>query len=1823
MVIGLIALPGTATEPEGIAPADGVTGPDLRNEMAGAAPLYAVPDWDDIVSVIVELASPTTVDLGLVDMTLPADSELGQALNEQAAAHRLEMLEEQNEVQAQIAALYADALFRYSYTNLINGFAARIPLGLIEAVQEIDGVLAVHISQETALPLNALEEDPYSGQFGWVEEEFELTFIDLNDMDKDEYLALMDELDIPTELPEFAGIMPLSDNQSWDVMGAHEAWDLGFTGAGRVAAVLDTMVLDTHMIFSYMDPVVAAEEPAGFISRDGIMQTVYDNQDTLNFFTYGWDSWFHWRDPAEVGFYDPGVRQRLLEGAFWRSDKVPFNMSYFYGTYEMTVPAHNHGTHVAGSILGNPGPNMINGHLGLAHDAQLLGVSTYGAHATRTATGQLGSDPNLQETDEGAFAAIEDAITLGTHSFNMSFGSNHGFSTQHQVLARSGYQAALNRAQELGIVTTISAGNSNRTSQQNTLVGTRTANFPNHGAIGFPSSLFAPMSVAAAIASGSTRISFNLTNMQFETATGAPVIESVVNLDHTYRNPPLEVRDNNPIVFGIQFQDEEFAVVDIGFGTAAEITAAGPLTGRVALITVSDDLIGAQQRAAAAGAVAAVIANDEDRIVVLTPAATGATDDIHRGQVAIHVDNRIYDMSKLPVLGLFRSSHADAIRTALAAGPVTVSFGSRTATHPPSGTTAFQDNGPATFTSWGITDALRLTPDIMAPGVNVYSGSLNSQNPLGAPNGNALFTTMSGTSMSSPNANGGLLLIQQSVIERIESGVFGHIENGTIEFSELVNQLAGSTATVYEVNPSVNNSNPGRYFSPRRQGSGMLHVGRAVQSNVVLHSGIDYNPFTGESQRNKVELFDNLGDQFEFEFVLDNFNDAPRSFDVSAVLQTDQYVTPAPGAPAGSDRPGLPLGNTSTGGEIMPLPDAIMTVANVNGDAVIAGTPAANINRYAENIGTTRVVVPANSSTVVTIAVDARGVDFERLDAIFTNGMFLEGFIWFTAAGATPDFESVNIPFLGFRGCWLSIPVFDFANIYDDIDGLTPNDLEHPMYRKAAIHTTVPGAVERVTEGVDYRYTYVPREVVAGVNQFTGTDWGGYALFHRAATGANARPGAVGGPTMGQTTTHGNNRFLAARAYFNTMRTGGHIQGDFIAFSPDGDGYADMIYANLNLLRNVKAAAVVIRDADGEIVNILGPEYDLMQILSGYDHGHRHWIPLHGGRFHRDAGWDGTDFDGNIVPDGLYTYEIRAMVEFEFLALLDEVQADLTTNTVGAYMVPEDVLIDALLNSPTVQYTYFPVWVDVAEPFMEVGPLRHNTLRVTATDPGGIQALGVFHDGDLVDMVLVNAASITHTFDLNAVVGLNPANIVVQAVDFALNLASVGVAETNYVTATFLWNDEQEEEVFATINVLTGETLTAPAAPVRAGYTFIHWTLDTGVDTPFDFTTGLTENVRLYAVWTAVPVDTTDLEAAIADARELDEADYTPESWAALVTARDAAEYALETATNQGAIDAATAALQAAIDALVSRDPVDTTDLETAIADARELDEADYTPESWAALVTARDAAEDALETATNQGAIDAATAALQAAMDALVNREPVDPEPEFHPAYMFGNERGYFMPTAQITRAQVATILARTQLLDFEQGVQRLPEGMDSFDAFEDVAPNNWFYFYVAWAFDAELVEGYRGRFRPNDPVTRQELAAMLARTIVDEVEIGETTFPDRGDIGSWATDYVYMVFDAGWMVGDTAGNFRPRANIMRAEVATAVNRMLERVDSRGVLDVLDEADAVNKTNARIFPDVTQANWFFAPVLGAANDHYLRRDDDGVISWKYVHIQQ
>lgn len=281
---------------------------------------------------------------------------------------------------------------------------------------------------------------------------------------------------------------------------------------------------------------------------------------------------------------------------------------------------------------------------------------------------------------------------------------------------------------------------------------------------------------------------------------------------------------------------------------------------------------------------------------------------------------------------------------------------------------------------------------------------------------------------------------------------------------------------------------------------------------------------------------------------------------------------------------------------------------------------------------------------------------------------------------------------------------------------------------------------------------------------------------------------------------------------------------------------------------------------------------------------------------------------------------------------------------------------------------------------------------------------------------------------------------------------------------------------------------------------------------------------------------------------------------------------------------------------------------------------ANYTVASWNNFLDALAAAEaireryDNADPTLTQAEIMEAAAALLAAIEALERRPGGGlPGPgytyEYHAAYMFGKPTGEFRPLANTTRAEVAVILVRTMVEGFEEGTY--PEGVTAFATFSDVSPDNWFYFYLAWAYAEGLIEGFPdGTFRPNAPITRQEYAAMVARTI-DVLEAGELDFADANAISNWALDYVYTVAEAGWMIGDTNHNFRPAANINRAEVATATNRILGRVASNAELAA---ANLENPEDAREFPDVAYPAWYFASVVAAANDHQNRVDSDGNI---------
>lgn len=149
---------------------------------------------------------------------------------------------------------------------------------------------------------------------------------------------------------------------------------------------------------------------------------------------------------------------------------------------------------------------------------------------------------------------------------------------------------------------------------------------------------------------------------------------------------------------------------------------------------------------------------------------------------------------------------------------------------------------------------------------------------------------------------------------------------------------------------------------------------------------------------------------------------------------------------------------------------------------------------------------------------------------------------------------------------------------------------------------------------------------------------------------------------------------------------------------------------------------------------------------------------------------------------------------------------------------------------------------------------------------------------------------------------------------------------------------------------------------------------------------------------------------------------------------------------------------------------------------------------------------------------------------------------------YIQGVGNGRFDPYGDITRAQFACLIARAM------GFEEPAEGTEVDTRFIDVPSDYWGAAAIAFCQEQGLIEGYsNGEFRPQNSITRQEVATILARAF-DLTEISDEKYVDDNLIPEWSSDAIYMNKAAGIMNGDAAGTFRPAANMNRAEAATVL---------------------------------------------------------------------
>lgn len=154
----------------------------------------------------------------------------------------------------------------------------------------------------------------------------------------------------------------------------------------------------------------------------------------------------------------------------------------------------------------------------------------------------------------------------------------------------------------------------------------------------------------------------------------------------------------------------------------------------------------------------------------------------------------------------------------------------------------------------------------------------------------------------------------------------------------------------------------------------------------------------------------------------------------------------------------------------------------------------------------------------------------------------------------------------------------------------------------------------------------------------------------------------------------------------------------------------------------------------------------------------------------------------------------------------------------------------------------------------------------------------------------------------------------------------------------------------------------------------------------------------------------------------------------------------------------------------------------------------------------------------------------------------------------MNGTADTLFSPDADLTRAQLVTILYRME--------ER--EKVEFKGTFSDVPAGTWYSDAVEWAASEGIVNGVGdGTFKPDDVITREQIATILYRAVGEPKAEGDlSAFPDSGSVHDFAADALVWATQNGLINGIKSGDvttLAPLANATRAQIAAIITRFVK----------------------------------------------------------------
>ena len=267
----------------------------------------------------------------------------------------------------------------------------------------------------------------------------------------------------------------------------------------------------------------------------------------------------------------------------------------------------------------------------------------------------------------------------------------------------------------------------------------------------------------------------------------------------------------------------------------------------------------------------------------------------------------------------------------------------------------------SSFSAWGPTADLRLKPEIVAIGSEVYS----------AYNGNT-YDYMGGTSMSSPVVAGAAAVLRQYLEQN-----GGRAKNSKI--GEYVNALLMSTATPFK------GIDDDALYSPRRQGAGFLNLTGAAQTPAYLtqKDGVS---------RPKIELGELTDGTLPLEFQIHNRSDKTLTYALSQKVLMDKHR-----------KDGDHDNNLIESQEVGPKKYEVLSLEGADENGL--------------------VTLDAGKSKTIKLTLRVSDELIEQYKEAFKNGFFIDGFVFLTDPAG--ENVTLSIPFMGFLGDWEKDMLFD------------------------------------------------------------------------------------------------------------------------------------------------------------------------------------------------------------------------------------------------------------------------------------------------------------------------------------------------------------------------------------------------------------------------------------------------------------------------------------------------------------------------------------------------------------------------------------------------------------------------------------------------------------------------------------------------------------------------------------------------------------------------------------------------------------------------------